>query len=137
MTPENKKYKSDLAAIRNYPINKDEMFTQKEPLFPVMALRECYEKYIQEYGSERASVSHLLYYLLSQSKTDEQVEKEMFARFVYGDIEDIKFGVWLGNNGWQPYDGQDRWVNIHIKMGNAVAPITELFAEYKKSNPTP
>ncbi len=120
------------AAKRNYPLNHDEMFSQKQPVFPIRELSECYEKFTQENVSGVNSVAAFFNYLLRQCKTDEQIEKELFKRFVYGDIEDIKFGVWLGSNGWQPYDGQDRWINL--KAGNVVTPITELFADYKKEN---
>ena len=62
-------------------------------------------------------------------------DKELLERFLYRDIDDIMFGVWLGANGWQPYDGHDRWVNL--KANNIIVPITELSADYKKANPQP
>lgn len=132
MTPEDKQYRAALSALKRYPLTYDEMFSQKEPLFPIMQLQECYERYCQEHGKDRSSVSHFFYYLIIQEKPEKDIEKELYEKFVYASIDDIMFGVWLGNNSWQPYDGYDRWINL--KAGNKVVPITELFADYKTEN---
>lgn len=59
-------------------------------------------------------------------------ETELYNRYVFAKIDDIKFGMWLANNGYEFYDGDDRLINL--KGGNTVSPITQLFAEYKKEN---
>jgi hypothetical protein len=66
---------------------------------------------------------------------DWEEDKRLFGRFVYADITDIKFGMWLSDNGWVFYDGHDRLINVKGK--NIVCPITELFSDYKKANPEP
>lgn len=65
----------------------------------------------------------------------EDGEKELFKRLVYKNCDDIMFGVWLGQNGWQPYDGMDRWINLNMR--NSVMSIRNLYAEYIKENPEP
>lgn len=67
--------------------------------------------------------------------SEEPEDIELFKRFVYADITDIKFGMWLNENGWEFYDVHDRLINL--KAGKIVEPITELFADYKKENPEP
>lgn len=49
--------------------------------------------------------------------------------------EDILFGAWLNENGWQPYDGWDRWINQGLF--NTVEDLQKLFEDYKKENPEP
>lgn len=49
--------------------------------------------------------------------------------------DDIRFGMWLAENGWQFYDGDDRLINL--KLNNIVVPITELLTDYKKQTPEP
>ena len=43
--------------------------------------------------------------------------------------EDVLFGVWLGENGWQPYDGWDRWIFIKTRE---VENIETLYQDYKQ-----
>ncbi len=58
-------------------------------------------------------------------------ELDLYKSMVYANIDDILFGIWLGENGWCFYDGADRLISI--KAGKIVAPITELFADYIKT----
>lgn len=69
-------------------------------------------------------------------KTQEEIDEiEFYKKHLYADIEDIRFGIWLGKNGWEQYDGWDRLINI--KEGKGVREIAKLFSEYKKENPEP
>ncbi len=128
MTPEDKQYKAALNdAKRNYPLNKDEMWPQKLPVFPIPELRKCFEDFAEQ--APKGTAFDFYLYLLRQSKTEQQEEKELFERLMYVSIDDINFGRWLSENGWQPYDGNDRWINLADK--NKVEPITKLFEQYR------
>lgn len=43
----------------------------------------------------------------------------------------IDFAEYLESEGWQQYDGRERWINL--KMGDIVKTTSELFNEYLKS----
>jgi len=38
---------------------------------------------------------------------------------------------WADRNGWQPYDGNDRWINL--KQGRKVVPIETLYSLYREA----
>jgi|SRR5688572_15872766 len=77
----------------------------------------------------RRRLMQLVQNKLQELKPDQ--EKVLYERLVYMNIEEILFGAWLGENGWQPYDGNDRWINLALL--NKVESIVNLFAEYKKT----
>jgi hypothetical protein len=131
---ENNNRLSDIDALkRRMPLNKDEMWPQKLPVFPIHELKKCFEDF--NVSTPNGTAFDFYIYLLRQSKTDEQEEKDLFNRLMYASIDDINFGRWLNENHWQPYDGNDRWINLNSH--NNVKPITELFAEYKYQFPNP
>jgi len=60
-------------------------------------------------------------------------EIELYEKCVYANIDDILFGIWLGENGWCFYDGADGLINL--KGGRVVASIKELYADFKSTLP--
>jgi len=68
MTYEDKQYRNALAQSRRYPNNEQEMWTQKEPMFPIAALRDAYERFIKENVNRNNSATDFFHFLLKQEK---------------------------------------------------------------------
>lgn len=84
-------------------------------------------------SQEQVILAKLTYWYMFLQTLDTQLNKKNMTEYdrLKQISKEVPFKIWLEQNGWQEYDGWDRFINLN--QGRILKGIGELYNAFSKS----